>query len=88
MKVDIKLTGRAILCEFPTGEKLLMGEIDIDCPDCGAGTWRIHGHHMRSVLRILAEWIEQYPELVGTGNLVEVARYKIGGTAPVDPGVN
>jgi len=88
MKADIKLIGRAILCDFPTGEKVLVGEIDIDCPACGSGTWRIHGHHMRSVLRILAEWIDQYPELVGTGTIEEVGRYKIAGNAPVDPGVN
>ena len=58
-KLSIRTEGKAVLCEFPSGENLLLGEINIDCQYCGQGVWRIAGHHMRTVARLLAEWIER-----------------------------
>lgn len=84
---QIKTLGKAILCEFPTGEKMLVGEIDITCPGCGEGTWRLAGHHMRSVMRILAEWVEQYPELTGPSE-GDVQRTRWSGKPPADPSAN
>ncbi len=83
-----KTLGRAILCEFPTGEKFLVGEIEIDCPGCGQMTIRIAGHHLRSLNRILAEWIEQHPDLTGPTD-VTVSRQSFDMRAPgADPANN
>ena len=88
MTEPIKTVGRAILCDFPNGDKLLVGEIEIACPACGEGQWRIAGHHMRSVMRILAEWVEQYPDLTGPEQPASVERTTWKGTAPSDPSQN
>ncbi|MGH8866160.1 MAG: hypothetical protein ACREVZ_16205 [Burkholderiales bacterium] len=87
MSLTIKTAGRAILCEFPSGEKLLIGEIEIDCPGCGQGTWKIAGHHMRSVLRLLAEWVEEFPELTGPEE-IDTTRERWSGSTGGDPTTN
>lgn len=85
---EAKTTGRSIVWEFPTGEKFLLGEIEIDCPECPPMTLRIPGHHMPAVLKLLAEWIADNPELTAAPNLREVGRTRFSGQAPEDPRSN
>lgn len=87
MGTPIKTLGRSIVCEFPNGDKLLVGEITIDCPVCGTGEWKIAGHHMRSVLRLLAQWVEEHPDLTGPEEAT-VTQAHFTGTAPADPNQN
>jgi hypothetical protein len=85
---QIKTLGRAVTCTFPNGDKFLVGEIQIDCPVCGEGEWRIAGHHMRSVLRLLAQWVEEHPDLTGPEEVVAVKNETWSGAPPSDPTTN
>lgn len=73
-KVPLKTSAKAMLCEFPDGGKFLVGEFGFDCPVCGPHTIRVVGHHMRTMARILAEWIEQYPDQTGPEDATLVHR--------------
>lgn len=85
---DMKITGKSILCEFPNGDQMLVGTVEIDCPVCGPLKMTIHGHHMRSLLLLLAEWVEAHPTLTGPTEVKEVARERWEGTTGGDPTVN
>ena len=78
----------AWMAQSPTGERSLVGRITVDCPICGPGIIDIQGHHMRSLLRFLAEWVEQYPELTGPTEADIVQTVRWSGTPPADPITN
>lgn len=83
-----KTVGRSVVCTFPNGDRFLIGEIEINCPVCGEGEWRIAGHHMRSVLRLLAQWVEEHPDLTGTEEVVSITKDTWQGTPSGDPTQN
>ena len=70
------LLGQAILVTFPDqpDERHLILDVTLDCPECGQHRLRIGGHHAQSLLRLLAEWVEQYPDLTGSSAQVKVVR--------------
>ena len=84
------LVGRAILITHPeTAGKLLVVEIDIDCPDCGAQTIKVVGHHLRGLQKMLGEFIELHPDLTGDESGIEVLnRINFSGTSTPDPSRN
>lgn len=60
------LTGRAIVISFPDDpERLLLVEVDIDCPGCGEQHLKIAGHHLRALLTLITEFMVLHPDLVG-----------------------
>jgi hypothetical protein len=63
-RIKIQTLGEVGFWELPNG-RFLVGMIQIDCEGCGQATLAIPGHHMRSINRLLAQWIEQFPELTG-----------------------
>lgn len=88
-KRTAKISGQAVLVqpENPTETPLLVTTITIDCPDCG-GPWvfRMAGHHLHGVKRLVDEWIAQFPEYVGRPDGVhEVERSTIQGRPPRRP---
>jgi hypothetical protein len=85
---QIKIVGESTVCEFPNGDRFLIGSIQIDCPVCGTGEWRIAGHHMRSVLLLLAQWVEEHPDLTGPEEVTNVSKSSWSGSAPADPTKN
>jgi hypothetical protein len=88
MTEPIKTVGRSVVCTFPNGDRFLLGEITIDCPICGEGEFRIAGHHMRSVLRLLAQWVEEHPDLTGPEEVVSMTNEAWQGSPPGDPTAN
>lgn len=87
-KTPIKTIGRAITCTLPNGDQFLIGQIEIDCPACGTGEFKIAGHHMRSVLRLLAQWVEEYPDLTGPEEVSSVQTETFTGRMGGDPTTN
>lgn len=86
---ESKLVAKSIICELANGEKFLIGVIDIDCPICREQHYLIPGHHMRALLRVLAEWVEAHPELTSKDDTLKVLhREHWQGTAPSDPTTN
>jgi hypothetical protein len=84
-----QVVGRAMIVTFPDGERGLFGEILIDCPHCGELRLSLPGHHMRVVRNLLIEWIDEHPELTGSdGQIKELGRTVVQGTAPADPSKN
>jgi hypothetical protein len=91
MTTTSRISGKAILINFDelSGEQALLAEITIDCPHCGNHSLRIAGHHLRTLQRLLAEWIEDFPDLTGNESGIEVInRMKYGGTPPTEPRMN
>ena len=67
-KAQASLIGRSILIvstEDPA-EQMLVLEVALDCPECGQHAFRIAGHHLRTLRRLLNEIIEANPALTGT----------------------
>ena len=72
MKIKARVGGKAIVIEWPNNPvKLLVVEIDIDCPECGQYQVRVMGHHLRAIRDLLIEFIDLHPELTGTDQGVE-----------------
>ena len=82
---DVKILGKSIVVETPDGAKVLLGIIEIDCPACGTGQWTIIGHHMRGILRILAEWVDKHPDLTGPEQITMVKQESWTGKTGGDP---
>lgn len=59
------LLGRSILVTTES-ERLLVLEIGLDCPECGQHAFRIAGHHLRTLRKLISAVIEENPDLVGT----------------------
>lgn len=80
-------TGRAIVIELPdTHERILVVEIELDCPSCGRHTVRFAGHHLRVIRNLVTEFIDLHPDLVGDEAGLEVLkRLTFSGTPPRDP---
>lgn len=57
-----KLTGRAILVEFPSGERTLVQQIVIDCDNCGQALIHIAGHHLVGVRDLIQSTIDANPD--------------------------
>jgi hypothetical protein len=89
-RVKSNLVGRAILIDHPSlPEKLLVVEIDIDCPGCGTYSLRLAGHHLQGVRKLLDEFITLHPDLSGDESGIEVLnRFNLKGRPPSDPTVN
>ena len=83
-----KIVGTSVLCEYPDGKKALLGMIEVDCPLCGKMQYVIPGHHMRVMLRQLAEWVEQFPEETGSGEIQTLEKTAFSGPPKGDPNTN
>ena len=81
------LVGRAILITHPEAlGKLLVVEIDIDCPDCGQQTIKVVGHHLKALRNLLMEFIDLHPDLTGDEAGIEVLnRINFSGSSTPDP---
>lgn len=88
--VKSRAFGRIFIVEHPEAEgKALMLEYEVDCPDCGHHTHRIAGHHLRTLLIVVAQAIADHPDLVGEEAGIEIVnRMKFSGTPPRDPSRN
>ena len=92
-----KVGSRCIIMELPQellepgapAERALVFELIIECPDCGQHTVRIAGHHLRTINVLVAEAVEQWPELCGneSGRRLN-EKIKFSGRTPSDPSVN
>ena len=84
------LVGRAILITHPEAPgKLLVVEIDIDCPDCGQQTIKVVGHHLKALRNLLMEFIDLHPDLTGDDAGIEVLnRINFSGSSTPDPSRN
>lgn len=70
------------------GQELLVVELALDCPQCGRGTIRLAGHHLRSIRDALIEMIDLHPTLTGKDSDVKtLEKLQFGGTIP-DPTIN
>lgn len=65
------LLGRSILVTNES-ERLLVLEIALDCPSCGQHAFRIAGHHLRTLRKLLTSVIDANPDLTGTGESSEL----------------
>lgn len=91
LKRQAQIVGRAVVIEMPPemgGEKALVAEIQITCPDCGDLTYRVAGHHLKSIRDLLIAWIDEFPELCGGESRTVPVKTTFGGTPPRDPSVN
>ena len=80
------LTGHAIVATFPDGAQALFVQIAIDCPACGRAEWQVAGHHLRALRKLIDEFIDLHPELVGEESGMEVVqRMTFGGAAGSRP---
>ena len=71
MSKTASVYGRSIL--ITTGEsKLLVLEVGLDCPDCGQHSFRLAGHHLRTLKALLDSVIEANPDLVGTTDSTKI----------------
>ena len=89
--IQARVTGRTIVVQLPTGQRYLVLQVSIDCPDsCQPGTSYevlITGHHLPLVKQIIDEAIAEHPDLtIGcvAGTAVS-ARNRFEGVAPADP---
>lgn len=75
------LTGKAIVIEHPDSPgKLLLVEIDVNCPDCGQYSIGLVGHHLKAIRDLLVDFIDLHPDLTGSDAGVEVLqRYGFSG---------
>ncbi len=83
--------GKIVKVDFPPeagGGSALFPEIAIDCPDCGQGTIRLPGHHLRAIRDLLIAWCDEYPALVG-GEVQQVGEQRLNFGGPgSDPSTN
>ena len=56
----------------PTRRPFLIVDLAIDCPDCGSYTGRFAGHHLRAIRDALIGIIDEFPEVTGSDEQVEV----------------
>lgn len=85
-RVKSLITGKAITIDFASGHRDLIVQIDIDCPDCGKGSWTLPGHHLRAMRNLLNEFIDMHSTLVGEETDLEVVgRHQFGGQAAAKP---
>lgn len=85
--IKSSLIGRSVIVEFPDSpEKLLIVEVEIDCPSCGQHLVRFAGHHLRALRNLLVEIIDLHPELVGDeAGLDVIKRMTFKGTSTPRP---
>lgn len=62
-RITAATIGVPVLVELPNGQQSLLGVINIDCPVCGKVQYQIAGHHLPTVLKLLAQWADEFPEL-------------------------
>jgi hypothetical protein len=49
------------------GQRVVVVQIEIDCPECGTLTYVIPGHHLRTIRDVAIDHLDRFPELnVGT----------------------
>lgn len=98
MKKQALVGSRTIVIELPPElqapqesrpPRALVFELLIDCPDCGQHKVQIAGHHLRTINVLVAQAIEEHPDLCGdeAGRTVK-ERLQWSGTLPRDPRVN
>jgi hypothetical protein len=81
--------GQCVVATLPTGERLLVLQVAIDCPECGRLSLEIPGHHLRALRNLCVEFIDLYPDLTGEeAGMTQVKRESFSGTAPADPSEN
>lgn len=85
---EIKTSARTTEVTLPSKERFLIGQVEIDCPICGGMKLLIPGHHMRGLLRVLAEWVEQHPDLTGPLEINVIRRESFSGQTGGDPTTN
>ena len=81
------LFGRSILI-VSGQEKLLVLEVALDCPDCGQHAFRIAGHHLRTLRKLLDSVIQENPDLVGTEESTHITEQYEWKGSPGDPHLN
>ena len=59
------LIGRSILVSTEEGQLLVL-EVALDCPDCGQHAFRIAGHHIRTLKKLIDTVVGEHPDLVGS----------------------
>lgn len=87
MSLKSHTTGKAIVISFPDQEeKLLVVEITLDCPSCGAHTVKFAGHHLRAIRDLMIEFCDLHPDLIGPeAGLQVLKRLHMAGTSTPDP---
>ena len=79
-----KVTATGIVANPDTPEAYLIVEIAFDCPECGQGTLRIPGHHLRTIRDIAIQYCDSHPTLTGSDpTLVESTSFDVN--VPRDP---
>ncbi len=64
-KLESHLTGKAIVAHLANEERILIVQIEIDCPGCGQQQFWVAGHHLRALRNMLVEFIDLHPDLTG-----------------------